>query len=112
MQAHRQRNDIDTHNLNVAFPVKYHQDTPAGPPRVDVVDPRSGPAFTPDDVIDFSSIGLSNAAPSQTISEVLTDEELLNFVGVSNQEAGISGEHLEAGHEIPEKLVNDIIFVV
>ncbi|CAI9097040.1 OLC1v1033336C1 [Oldenlandia corymbosa var. corymbosa] len=104
MQANRLRNNANIHDQVVTGHVNYGPDIPSVTPRVDVVDLMSGPAYTQDDIIDFSSKGPSNAAPAQSTSEVLVDESSMDFVGVAHQEVGIPGENIEPDRELPEKL--------
>ncbi|CAI9095582.1 OLC1v1031570C1 [Oldenlandia corymbosa var. corymbosa] len=94
-QANRSRNDTDIHDQDVAEPFNHDGNTP-----------WSGPAFTNDNVIELSSIRLCKSAPSQSTSEVLEDEVCTDFRGFSHQGSVISGENLEAGHELLGELAS------
>lgn len=112
MQVHGQGSEISIPDVDVVEPVPHEQDMQSVSPEIDIVDRRSVPSFTPDDVLDFSSVGLSHTAPPQATPAVPVDPELGNFMGASHQEAGIPGQHLEAVPEMPVKLVNHLTYAV
>lgn len=77
--------------------VSRQQDSQLVPPEVNFVDHGLVTASTQNDILEFSSVGLSGPA-----AEIASEAEESNPIEPSHAGAGIPGEHLES---VPGKLV-------
>ncbi|KAL2473998.1 uncharacterized protein Fot_49734 [Forsythia ovata] len=71
------------------------QDSQSLPSEIDFRDQCSIPAFPPDDVLDLSAVGFTHAIPTESMPELLVNQDPIDLMETSRLDSGFPGDHPE-----------------
>ncbi|KAL2497974.1 transcription factor TFIIIB component B''-like [Abeliophyllum distichum] len=80
------------------------QDSQSVPSEIDFGDKCSIPAFPPDDVLDLSAVGFTHANPTESMPELLVNQDPIDLMETSRLDSGFPGDHPEVVPELPAEL--------
>ncbi|CAI9755051.1 unnamed protein product [Fraxinus pennsylvanica] len=80
------------------------QDSQSIPSEINFGDKCSNPAFSQDDVLDLSAMGFTHAIPSESMPELIADEDPINLVETSQLNSGFPVDHPEVVPEMSAEL--------
>ncbi|KAA8544721.1 hypothetical protein F0562_019575 [Nyssa sinensis] len=106
VQIDKEKPSTSIRNPDAVESISCPQDAQSVPSGTDCMDGGSISAFSPYDVIDFSSLRFDDSVPTDPTSELPVNREPTNLMDTSQSDAAILGIHLEAVPEIPGKIVS------
>lgn len=86
------------------------QDSQSIPSEINFGDKCSNPAFSQDDILDLSAVGFTHAIPSESMAELIVDEDPIDLMETSQLNPGFIRDHPEFVPKMPAELVNHFNF--
>ncbi|XP_022886533.1 uncharacterized protein LOC111402454 isoform X1 [Olea europaea var. sylvestris] len=80
------------------------QDSQSIPSEINFGDKCSNPAFSQDDILDLSAVGFTHAIPSESMAELIVDEDPIDLMETSQLNPGFIRDHPEFVPKMPAEL--------